>query len=129
MDLEKTTPDYYMEKYNKYIGVDVKTNSKKNKIYKQLSNNLKFSDENINTILLYLESICKKYNSYKQSQEFWLINLKPYEIIELFGIIGDPTKIKNERYRYMNHVLKIGVYDIWKQKNDRYFKLLNILED
>ena len=27
MDLEKTTPDYYMEKYNKYIGVDVKTNS------------------------------------------------------------------------------------------------------
>ena len=29
----------------------------------------------------------------------------------------------------MNHVLKIGVYDIWKQKNDRYFKLLNILED
>lgn len=126
LNLRMESSDYYMEKYNKYIGIPLEKSDITTNTYKEWEK-IWGENDNVNNIINYFLSIIKKSKNSNNNKHF-LINLTISDLLESFReFIGDPNNINLNRYSYIHPVVK-NIFVDFIRKNSRYIKFLNILD-
>ena len=134
LNIRHESPDYYREKYDMYIGFQMKHSNKKSDTYKEWSK-IWGEDEDVNSIINYFVEIMEIYSEEYRGTDHeydkaWIIKIHPEEILKSFAKhIGDIEKINSERRTFMHPNLTTNLYDKWIEKNLRYFKFLRILKN
>ena len=135
--LENQSTDYFREKYDKYIGLPINHNGKTTITYKKWSKTWG-ENEDVKSMMNYFISLVeirknhkggKKWEDGHSEEAHWLSGISASELLSSFREnIGDPDKIKDERYSFMHAIIARDVYKKWVENNERYLKLLRITE-
>lgn len=130
LNLRHQSPDYIMEKYE-YVGVVIKVNIEKSELYKEWVK-IWGENENINSIFLYFDGIIKFGHNLKYDDnlifEHWLSYITINDIYKYFDkYIGNINNISDVKCKGTHFMIQKNIVEIFINRNQRYFKLLNIL--
>jgi len=120
--IETTSPDYFEEKYKKYIGIYPVKEFPKSEYTLEYEKTWGICSQEVNNIFYFIDKITENITYNK-----WL--MKPGDLLKCVDeFFGDSKKINNERYNHIHPVLHKNIIEPYIKENLRYFKLLNILK-
>jgi len=128
LNITQQSPDYYLEKYERYINIPIKQNSKSSLTYSKW-HYIWGENEDIKTIFSFFEELIGLRNP--KSKEHWLVDITPAEMMNTFEKhIGNIEDINDIRLNGgMHFILKRDIYEKWVKRNIRHFKFLRILKE
>ena len=135
LKLKLESPDYYIEKYDKYIGMSLKKHTETCDKYEKWSK-IWGKSEDVKTIFLFFDELIKygriRYQKLDKStkNDHWVTYISPDELLDACNkYFGDPEELNSKRYSFVHPLVKQNIYDVWIKKNKRLFKLLRIVEE
>jgi hypothetical protein len=133
LKITQESPDYFREKYDKYIGILPFKHHEATPTYKEWTKIWGEYDE-INTILIYFMGVVKCFREKHKDDwtggKHWLTQITPSDLIDTFEkYIGKVDEINTKRYTNVHPLIKQKIYDVYIKENKRFFKFLRILNE